>query len=368
MTNKTIVFTGGHHNSALLIAKALKKKGFEIYWFGHKHTMEKEESLSLEIREVQRAGIQFINLKTAKFYNNYNPLFLIKFIFGFFQSLFHLIKIKPKLIFAFGGYLSVPVGLSGKLLGIKLIISEQTSRAGLANRILSIFADKILLTWSSSQKFFKKKKCAVVGLPLPEQTFKKKKSEKQFDNKLLTILITGGKQGSHVINRAIEERLPVYLKKYNLIHQTGAIKKTNDFERIVEKRKKIDKEYRQRYKLKKFLFREEMIEALKSADLVISRAGAHIIWELAALGKPAILIPYPWAYKDEQFFNAKKLEKTGGAIILKQKNLSAEFLFKQVEKAMGKIDKLSKKAGKMKKLVVRDSKEKIISVIFEQLQ
>jgi UDP-N-acetylglucosamine--N-acetylmuramyl-(pentapeptide) pyrophosphoryl-undecaprenol N-acetylglucosamine transferase len=365
---KNIVFTGGHHNSALLVAKALKKKGFNIYWFGHKHTMKDDKSLSLEIREVKKEKIPFIELKTAKIHRNYNPFCFFKLAFGLMQSFYYLVKIKPVLIVAFGSYLSVPVAIVGKILGIKLIINEQTSKAGLANKFLARIADKILLTWKSSEKFFPAEKSIVTGLPLPSYIFKVKEGDKIFKNKLPIIFITGGKQGSNIINRAVEKELEVYLKDFNLIHQLGAIKKTYDYLRISRKRNELSIKYKKRYIVKKFFYRQEMIKILKNADLVISRSGAHIVYELSVLGKPAVLIPYPWAHNQEQLYNAKILKNYHGAIIIRQRDLTGQSLLTAAKKAIKNLDKMEQGLKELKEKVYKNGLQRVVEVILKQIK
>jgi UDP-N-acetylglucosamine--N-acetylmuramyl-(pentapeptide) pyrophosphoryl-undecaprenol N-acetylglucosamine transferase len=336
---KRIVFIGGHHNSALVVAKILKKKGHHIFWFGHKHTMRGEESLSLEFQEVKKAKIPFKEIKTAKFYRTYNPFQLLKIGSGFLQSFYYLMKIRPQVIVSFGGYLSFPVVLAGFLLKIKIIIHEQTTRAGLANRLLAPLAQKILLTWPTSQRFFPEKKTSLIGLPLNPQLFDTKKPPSPFKEKLPIILVTGGKQGSHIINKSIEKNLELWLKKFNLIHQSGGIIKTNDFVRLSQKKDSLPEKLKKRYILKKFFYGKEMMAMIKSADLVISRSGAHIVYELAALAKPALFIPLPWAYNNEQMANAQILSKAGTALIIPQKKITPRKLYQEAGKMINDLEK-----------------------------
>lgn len=358
-----IVFTGGHHNSALVVARLLRKKGHQIFWFGHKHTMEKEKSLSAEYLEVRRYGFPFFEIKTGKFYRTYNPLQYFKIVFGFFQALILLLRFRPNLIVSFGGYLAVPVVFAGFLLRIPSFIHEQTTQAGLANQITSFLAKKIFITWPSSIRFFPKKKTELIGLPLRKSFFKKNKT-KLFKNNLPTIFVVGGKQGSHFINKLIEESLVEILKEYNLIHQAGRIKRTGDLARLRKKRKALPPELKKRYLLKPYFFDEEMTTYLPAADLVISRAGAHIIYELAVLGKPAVLIPYPWSYKNEQLKNAQVLEKLGMAKILSQKQANSLILIKTIKNCFKELEKLEKNppAGGQR-LIKKDAAEKMVSFI-----
>lgn len=357
-----IVFTGGHHNSALAVARLLRKKGHQVFWFGHKHTIWREKSLSAEYLEVRKDGFPFFEIKTGKFYRTYNPIQFLKIGLGVIQSLILLLRLRPHLIVSFGGYLSVPAVLAGFLLRIPSFTHEQTTQAGLANQIISPLVKKIFITWSSSFKYFPKKKTVLIGLPLRKVFFEKVKTT-VFKNNLSTIFIVGGKQGSHFINKLVEEILVDLLKEYNLIHQTGRIEKTKDLIRLKKKRKALPLELKKRYLLKPYFLEKEMATFLRAADLAISRAGAHIIYELAALGKPAILIPIFWAYKNEQFNNALVLKKSGVAKVLDQREINSQILIKTIKKCFKELPELKKNGLKAQKLIRKNAAEKMVLFI-----
>src|SRR3989344_2858292 len=147
---KTILFTGGHHNSALVLALALAKQGHHLAWIGHKFTMRGNKALSAEYQEVTQAGLPFYELKAGKFYHKTNPMEFLKIALGFVQAFIYLLQIRPQLIVSFGGYLSVPVVICGWLLGIPSVTHEQTVTAGWANRAITPFVKQIFLTHSSS--------------------------------------------------------------------------------------------------------------------------------------------------------------------------------------------------------------------------
>lgn len=367
MNKKKIVFVGGHHNAALLIAKNLIKKNYQVYWFGHKQSMFGDKGLTLEYKEVIAAKIPFYNLKSAKTSHLYSIWEIIKLFSAFYKSFVWLKKIKPNLVLSFGGYLSFPVVISAKLLKIKIIIMEQTREVGLANRILAPFASKILLVWKSSQKYFANKKTYFTGLPLEKIFFEKSKTKNFFKRKKPTILVTGGKQGSHFINLMIKKNLNRLLKNFNLIHICGGNLKTKDFYYLNKARKSLIPEFQKNYILVKHLPHRQMVMALKAASIVISRAGAHITYELAALGKPAILIPFPWTYKYEQFANAKFLAKKKGVLVIEQKEISAEILWEKIMEVNKKLSFYKKMAEENKKLIKKDALKKILRIINETL-
>ncbi len=361
-----IVFIGGHHNSALVVAQMLAKRGHSIFWFGHKHTMRGEKSLSAEYLEITKQNWPFFEIKTGKFYRTYNPIQYLKIIFGFCQSLYLLITIRPKVIVSFGGYLSVPVVLAGFLLRIPSMTHEQTTLAGLANLAMAPFVKKVFLTWSSSQKFFPKDKTILVGLPLQENILSAVKKE-IFSNKRKTIFIIGGKQGSHLLNSCTEEILDELLKHYNVIQQTGRIEKTNDWSKAKKRYELLPADLQKNYLVKPYFFTDEMINLLVATDLVVSRAGAHIVYELLALGKPAILVPLSWAYKNEQFNNALALVRAGSSVVLSEQEINGKVLLKKIEECFVDIRMLTKSAQKAKALIKSDAAEKMVFFIEKEL-
>jgi UDP-N-acetylglucosamine--N-acetylmuramyl-(pentapeptide) pyrophosphoryl-undecaprenol N-acetylglucosamine transferase len=322
--NKTLVFTGGHHTSALVVARELKEKGWEIVWLGHRHSMWGDKSDSAEYKEVTAQGIKFCDLKAGKFYRTYNPLKLIRIPLGFIQSFILLSIIKPRGIVSFGGYLAVPVVIMGRIMGIAAITHEQTITAGWANKLIAGFAVKIALTWPESAKYYPEDKTEVVGLPIRNELLNSKNNIKKD-----TIYITGGKQGSHTLNQIVFDSLGQLLKKYKIIHQTGSSTLYNDYE--TGKLLANDD-----YQVFDFDSRKAL-DALQSCSIVVGRSGAHTVYELAILGKRSVLIPIPWVSHNEQYLNAKLLEDHGLAIILEEKNLSSASLVD----SLGKADKLS---------------------------
>ncbi|KKU03276.1 MAG: hypothetical protein UX99_C0026G0013 [Candidatus Amesbacteria bacterium GW2011_GWB1_47_26] len=321
---KTLVFTGGHHTSALEVAKALKDKGWQIVWFGHRHSMWEDKLDSAEYHEVTTADIKFIDLKAGKFYRTFNPLKLISIPYGFFQALLQLLLLRPNGIVSFGGYLAVPTILAGWLLGIPSITHEQTVVSGWANKFISLFVKKIALAWPDSTRRYPRSKSVVIGLPLRDEIIRIKKYN-SFAGKLKIknlVYITGGKQGSQTINKAVFAALPKLLASYQVVHQTGNL----DYSPA---RSHIKDGY------ECFAFDSaKAISALAQAAVVVSRAGAHIVYELGYLGIPCVLIPIPWASHNEQLLNAQILEGNHQAVILPESQLTPQSLISSIKQAM----------------------------------
>lgn len=345
---KRLVFTGGHHTSALAVAKELKNKDWQIIWFGHRHSMWGDTSDSAEYKDVTAADIKFYDLQAGKFYRTYNPLKLLRIPWGFIQAFIWLLKLKPAGIVSFGGYLAVPTVITGWLLGIKAITHEQTVVSGWANKLIAQFATKIAVTWPSSLKHYPSSKTVLTGLPLRQEIIdlKNTKTPKSKNSKPV-LFITGGKQGSHIINKTIFDSLSELTQKYHVIHQTGSSTIHNDLEQA-QKINNPNYEY--------FAYSSELqISSLARADIVISRAGAHSIYELGILGKKCVLVPIPWVSHHEQDENAKFLQEAGLAIILSENNLSSKTL-------MTCLDSASKLSGKTLDLPL-DAKQKLVQLI-----
>lgn len=329
--SKTIIFTGGHHNSALVVAQKLRTQGHKIIWVGHKFTMRGDKQISAEYQEVTSSGIPFYELKTGKFYRVTNPLEFLKIILGFIQSFAYLLSTKPDLIVSFGGYLSVPIVIAGWLLRIPAVTHEQTVTAGWANRAITPFVKKIFLTHQSSLKNYPQHKSFVTGLPirpslLEQTTYKRPKPP--------LIYITCGKQGSTVINKALFPLIPKLVEKYKVVHQTGAHTITSDQDKARRVKASLPKNLRTRYKHQPYFFAQDAVRYLKTAHLVIARAGAHTTYELLLLNKRSLLIPIPWVSHHEQDKNAQLLKRLGTGIVLQEKDLSPDNLEVAINQAL----------------------------------
>lgn len=363
MAKKRIIITGGHHTCALVVAQALIKKGHQVFWLGHKYSMWGDQNESAEYLEVTKAKIPFFELKAGKYWKTLNPKKLIRLPLGFVQALVYLLKIKPDLIVSFGGYLALPVVIVGWLLRIPAVTHEQTVVAGRVNKLITPFVKKIFLTWPQTKKYYPPSKTVVTGLPLRKEIFEKKTKRYEFRNKLPTIYVTGGKQGSHVINKAVFAVLDELLERYNLIHQCGLSSLHDDYQLAKEKKEGLGEKKKKRYKIADYIFPQDIGAVFTKADLVVGRAGAHTIYELAALGKPAILIPLPILYQNEQVENARLLEEAGLAKVLLQKDPEGKSLLQAINLLTQEFDRHKKVGEEKKQLVALDAIRKIVREI-----
>ena len=331
-----IIITGGHHNSALVVARDLKSRGVEILWFGHKQASHGDQNHSAEYLEVKAAGIDFYDLRAGKIGKYPRLSSLVKIPLGISSSISQLRIIKPDAVLSFGSYLGFATAVAALALGIPVYIHEQTVVAGRANQLVSRFAKRVFLTWPSSQNNFPQSKTMLVGLPIRESVLASPISP-LFDNPLPTILVMGGKQGSHIINTQVFALLSVLLPKYNLIHQTGTSSVTADYQTALTHRESLSKELKARYRPVGYIGEEEIGRVLRSCDLYIGRSGAHTCYELALLGKKSLLIPFIHTHLQEQLRMAERLRTAGLAVILPQADLSSSSLMRSLPQAFGLV-------------------------------
>lgn len=338
ISKKKILFCGGHHTSSLPLIDSLRDSNeYDLVFVGRKKAFKDDKNDSLEFIDISTRGIKFYNLKTSKFYGK-SPLSLLKIIGGFFHAFYILFKEKPSLIVSFGGYLAVPVVLAAFILRIKIITHEQTVVTGLGNKIISIFANKILITWPNSMKFFNPSKTSIIGLPLRHSLYGKSSKLFKSENNLPTIYITCGKTGSHIINEFILDNLFQLLNDFNIIHQSGDYSVTNDYSNLDEVYNLIKNKVAGKYYLRKFMFDDEVLSAFSDSDFVVSRSGAHTVYELLHFKKKCLLIPIPWVSQNEQYLNARVLHDVGLGLILEEGNLNYDNFMNYTKKLLNKSD------------------------------
>jgi UDP-N-acetylglucosamine--N-acetylmuramyl-(pentapeptide) pyrophosphoryl-undecaprenol N-acetylglucosamine transferase len=259
---------------------------------------------------------------------------VVKLPLGIVQSLWHLLVFMPEVVFAKGGYASVPVVIAAWLYRIPVILHESDATPGIANQLLARLAKKIAVSFSGSEAFFPERKVILTGNPVRDELTQGKKEEavKKFslDSAKKTILVMGGSQGARVINHAVLAVIPKIVKKWQVIHITGM----GDFEAVVREAGKIGvKAGKGGYFAFPFLF-GEMADALAAADLVISRAGANALSEIAANAKPAIIIPIEGSANKHQEQNAFVFSRAGAAVVLSQGNLGENIFFEKIESVL----------------------------------
>ncbi len=392
-----LVIIGGHLSPALAVIDALPKDT-EVLFIGRKYALEGDNAFSLEYKTIAKGNIPFSEISTGRLqriFTKHTIPSLLKIPYGFIQSFFILYKFKPDVCLGFGGYLSVPVGIVAFFLRIPLIIHEQTLEAGIANRILSIFAKKVCVSWETSRKFFPRDKTILTGNPIRkfENVFEKFRSNlrhagnsersveaprismEQRDagqasmtglpnmNKELPILyVTGGSSGSHFINTLVESCIRQLLEKFIVIHQTGDAQKYHDFDRLQKIRGSFPSELKTRYTLIKFVEPENIGLIMQRADLVVSRAGINTVTELIFFKKPSLLIPLPASQRNDQLKNALYIKSLSLSEIFYQSAQDSKKFLKMIIDMFDNIDKYKAKY-KLETKINTNAAQKILEVI-----
>lgn len=314
----TICITGGHHNSALVVARELVARGHKVDWIGHRYAARGDKHDSAEYLEVTGSIIPFHDLVAGKLQPNLREL--VRFPLGLYHALQILRRVKPRAILSFGGYLGGTVALAGKLLNIPIYLHEQTVSAGKANKLVGRLARKVYLTWRESAKYFDPRKLKIVGLPLREGILSAK-PKAIFSRRKPTLIVMGGKQGAHSLNQFVFTHLSDLLSDYNIIHQTGTSSATHDYDSALALQGKLGS-LADCYQPLGYIGESEIGSYLRSANLYLGRSGAHICYELGILGLPSILVPLLSTHDSEQHKNAELLVKAELAKILPQSRLT----------------------------------------------
>ena len=313
--------TGGHLFPGIAIAEEFLRRNpaHRILFIGTERGLEKKVlgGLGLPLRTIRVEGIKGRGAMQT-------PGALAKIPGSLVASFRILREFSPDIVVGVGGYASGPAVLAGRLMGMKTAIAEQNAFPGLTNRILGNFTDRIFLAFSASQRWFPKGRTLVTGNPI-RAAFLVERPEERKNGPFFTILIFGGSQGAHAINRIVGEALDdlLHLKdRLRFIHQTGE----SDRETVAEA-------YRTRcFTADVSPFIMDMAAAYREADLLLCRAGATTIAEITVGGKASILIPFPFAVNDHQTRNAEVLSRAGAAEVIAEKDLSGPLLAALMER------------------------------------
>ncbi len=363
ITNILIVAggTAGHVNPALAIAAELKRQvpNVNIHFAGCKNGMEAKlvknagyKFHSIEVRGIQR------RLTPKNIARNFAALYYLST--SLFRANAILKEVNPVLVIGTGGYVSGPVVRAAAKKGIKTAIHEQNAFPGITNKILAQKADLVFAAVPQAvDRLSQKEKTYIVGNPIRTEFFMQNKNtaRKQLaipEDKTL-IVSFGGSLGAQNINTAVAN-LAVWEKgqgNIKHIHATGSIEK-EDFAKLA---KELQIDSSQNFEIREYI--DNMPLLLSAADLVISRAGALTLAEIAAVGKASILIPSPNVAENHQYHNAKQFENVGGAVVIEEKNLTDELLISTVKNLTQDKAKLEQMGSSAKVLSYPDSTEKI---------
>lgn len=322
--------SGGHTFPLIAVSRALRKQypeGIEFLFIGSKGVFESEAMVA--------EGIPMRTVFTGKLRRYFSLLNFtdpFKVPIGVVQSLWHLFFFMPDVVFAKGGSASVPVVLAAWVYRIPVVIHDSDAVAGRANRFLSRFASRIAIAYPGARAYFPPEKTALIGNPVREEILKGDPARAMTAFGLApdrpTLLVLGGSQGALALNEAVLRILPELLKEgIQVVHQAGR----ENYGAIM----KLTEEHGlgmpgSGYVVRDFLAADVLADLLAAASVVLSRAGAGSISELAATKKAVILVPLFNAANDEQRMNAYDIAEIGGAIVLEEPNLGEHLLLQKI--------------------------------------
>ncbi len=369
--------TGGHTFPLIAVARALKKLSQEnnfildLRYFG-------PDLFSIE--EFFKEEIPSQKIYSGKFNRFFDPknfLSPFKIILGIIECLWYLFWFMPDVCFSKGGYGSIPVVLVCWLYRIPIICHESDSVPGLATKITSKFAKKIAISFQKTKEYFKGKDVFFTGNPTRFEVSElnklskevlRKQVQKEFglrEGKKLLVVI-GGSQGAQFLNSFLLNILGELLPDIEVIHQVGK----NNLEEIKKESKIVLEEFleseKKLYHLFGFLEEKKYYLALSGADLVLSRAGAGAIFDLAICKTPSILVPFPYAAGNHQKYNAYEYAKYKGAIVVEQENLLPHLLIYQIKELIFDKDKLKKMQEGAQSFSTPQAAKKIAKEIYER--
>ncbi len=343
--------TGGHIYPAIAIIDKIKKMDASatFLYIGTKNRMEKDIIPNLNIEYI---GIDMVGLDK-------NPIHCLKFGLNLLSGIKKCKKIilnfQPDIVIGVGGYVTAPVIYSASKLNVPILIHEQNSVPGKANKFLSKYANKICVSMKSSIDYFPKEKVIYTGNPRSEEIISIPKGNKKdfgLTPAKKLVLITTGSLGASTINDMIMNLIPkVDKKNYEILLVTGK----NSFDDI--KNKKCPNN------VKIVPYIENMAGILKNTDLIISRAGASTISEISALGIPSILIPSPYVANNHQYLNAIYLKNNDACYLIEEKDLNDKIVLDTIDKILNDKEEYKKISENAKRLGITDSSTRIYKEI-----
>lgn len=362
-----VLVSGGHFSPAYSLIKDLIKRGDKVAIAGRKDVFEGDNSESYEYIVAKKENIPFFEIRAGRLQRKWTRHTMSSFFriaLGFFDSIRVILRFKPDVVVAFGGYISFPISYAAFLYRIPVVLHEQTQKAGFAGRLVGIVANRICISFESSKKYFSKKKTVFTGNPIREEIFLIN-GRIQIKKEKPVIYITGGSSGSHIINLLVKEILTSLLSEFIVIHQVGGNKFYNDYQLLEEKRQLLPHNLKEKYILRKFIYPEEIGDVLNSADLVICRAGINTVVELLALGKTCLLIPLSHGQVNEQLDNAKLVKDAGIGDYIEEKNVTSTLLLKKIEEMIRNKKNYEINKEKVKDYLVTNATQRITKVIEE---
>jgi UDP-N-acetylglucosamine--N-acetylmuramyl-(pentapeptide) pyrophosphoryl-undecaprenol N-acetylglucosamine transferase len=319
--------TGGHVLPALAVARELRARGYQVRFVGVERGMEAKlvPAENFPIEWIEIGGLNRVGFRQTLATLGELP-------FSVWEATRILDRVAPAAVFSMGGYVAGPVLLAAVWKRIPIVIMEPNAIPGFTHRHLARFVSRALLGFAEAERWFPKGRTEVTGMPIREEFFAIPAKPR---GSVVTVLITGGSQGSRTLNCAAEESWPLWDRsRIRLIHQIGS--------RMYSELAPKFNESGMPGEVAEFL--TDMPRAFSEADLVVSRAGMGAVSELAAAGKPSILVPLPGASDEHQLKNAQAFEKGGAACLVLDREMNGARLVEEVTRLIESPGLLEKMA------------------------
>lgn len=351
--------SGGHTYPLIAVARVLRKRypqGIELLFLGGGGVFEQT---AMEAEGIPMRRILYGKMR--RYFSFLNYLDFFKLPLGILQALWHLLLFMPDVVFSKGGAASVPVVLAARFYRIPVLIHDSDSVAGRANAWLGKWVQKVAIAYPSAARYFPAGKTALTGNPVREEILSgsKERARERFglDPQKKTLVLFGGSQGAHGLNNALLRVLPLLLTRgVQIIHQTGS----NHLKGVLALAAELGVPTESgSYHPIDFLSAEEIGDTLAVADIVVSRAGAGSIAEIAACRKALVLVPLPFAANDEQRKNAYDIAEIGGALVLEEANLGEHLFLENLENLLNNDDLRAEMGEKLHVFYHPDAAERI---------
>jgi UDP-N-acetylglucosamine--N-acetylmuramyl-(pentapeptide) pyrophosphoryl-undecaprenol N-acetylglucosamine transferase len=355
--------TGGHFYPLIAVGEELNQQSdiVDLIYFGP----DKYDEQSLA--QIDARFSRIFSGKWRNYLSFKNLVDPFKLLFGFIQAMVKLLYYYPDVIFSKGGYAALPVAIAGKILKIPLLIHDSDIRPGRVSLITSKWAKRVALAWPEAAEFIENDHVAVVGNPIRQGLIEGSKiGGREFlriPDESGVILILGGSQGSNAINQVVLGGLNVLLQDFHVIHQVG---ETHFNQMKLATETLLNDDQRTKYHLFGKMNQLAMARALGAADIVITRAGAGGLFEIAAVGQvPAIVIPINNSVNDHQRLNAYAYQDAGAGIVVEESNLAPAVLTNMVTKLLDDKQKYQAMKSKAIKFSPTDAAGKIANEILQ---
>ncbi|MBI2676434.1 MAG: UDP-N-acetylglucosamine--N-acetylmuramyl-(pentapeptide) pyrophosphoryl-undecaprenol N-acetylglucosamine transferase [Candidatus Yanofskybacteria bacterium] len=346
--------SGGHVYPLIAVAEALQKKikdsDTEIILLGEGKFFDEA------VKDSDFKYKKIIAGKLRRYLSLESFLDLFKMIAGFFQSFWYIFWLMPDVVFAKGGYASFFPALWAKFFLIPIYVHDSDSVPGMTNRLIGKLAKKVFVSFESAKNYFSPGKVELVGNPIRSGLLNGNKEEAftffNLSSLLPTVVILGGSQGAKKINEAVLAAIFQLTRDFQVVHQCGDI----NFKEVSGLVGEINSEQvKNRYRLYPFFKDKELALAYALGDVFVSRASAGGIFEISALGKPAIFVPIKNSAQNHQHLNALEIVKHGG-ILIEEENLIPSVFINEIKEAYQKREELGVKIKSFARL---DAAEKI---------